>query len=340
MRKEIMALSAVFVLLMIPSAMAGSVDRELSVLTAEPGDTITVTLNVVVDGEKEYAFEEAIPPGMSLVSADESMSHVSGMLKLIVCGECEIYDDKGTPDANDDECWIGSDNPGVLPAGCALPTVGTTTYTYELEATSSGDYEWSGTFMFGDMQSEQSIGGDDQLTVSQDQEEDPPEEDPQDDTPPAQSQEDDDDDSSSGGGGGGFCNPSWECTEWGECQPDGFQERTCTDTRDCGNTHNMPELSQGCEYTEPGPACIEDWLCTEWSSCTDSEQTRTCSDQNECGTEDSKPIENQACFESSTGMVTVEPFFNLYTMLLVGVIALVAGIGFWKADLGRLTSKS
>jgi len=60
-----------------------------------------------------------------------------------------------------------------------------------------------------------------------------------------------------GGVGGGlvqqlisqlFCNPTWQCTEWGVCQPDSLQRRTCTDTNYCGIDTGKPDEEQACVY--------------------------------------------------------------------------------------------
>ena len=80
-----------------------------------------------------------------------------------------------------------------------------------------------------------------------------------------------------GGGGGTACVPEWNCTEWGECQPDGYQYRTCYDIDNCHLTYNKPEEKRECEY-EPeerapksstgGPCgidedCLEGRLCIQ-----------------------------------------------------------------------------
>jgi len=59
-----------------------------------------------------------------------------------------------------------------------------------------------------------------------------------------------------GGGGGSSCVPEWDCTEWGECQVDGYQYRTCTDIGLCHMTYNKPDEMQICEEEpeERGPS--------------------------------------------------------------------------------------
>jgi hypothetical protein len=143
--------------------------------------------------------------------------------------------------------------------------------------------------------------------------------------------------SRSSGGGGSFCVPSWDCTEWGECQPNGTQTRTCTDARECGNDYNKPAEEQECEYTGGAGECEEDWLCGEWSECIDEQQSRTCTDQNGCGTEEDKPPESQACEATQgsdggppTGFFLLEPVGGIYGLVLLIIIALIAG-SVWKA---------
>jgi hypothetical protein len=52
-----------------------------------------------------------------------------------------------------------------------------------------------------------------------------------------------------GGGGGGGCFPSWSCSNFTDCEPNGIQTRTCTDSNKCGTTFNKPNESQNCTYT-------------------------------------------------------------------------------------------
>ncbi len=48
------------------------------------------------------------------------------------------------------------------------------------------------------------------------------------------------------------CTENWDCTEWSECTPAGFQYRNCTDLNDCGTTKNKPPEVKECEYI---PSC-------------------------------------------------------------------------------------
>jgi hypothetical protein len=60
-----------------------------------------------------------------------------------------------------------------------------------------------------------------------------------------------------GGGGGGVCLPSWNCSDFSECQPDGTQTRTCLlEQNKCGNTSIKPNETQNCTYVPPA-GCTE-----------------------------------------------------------------------------------
>jgi len=49
----------------------------------------------------------------------------------------------------------------------------------------------------------------------------------------------------------GWCEPDWQCTDWGECQPNGKQYRVCTDAWECGTNLRLPDERQKCNYVEP-----------------------------------------------------------------------------------------
>jgi len=53
------------------------------------------------------------------------------------------------------------------------------------------------------------------------------------------------------GVGGGGCVYEWNCTEWGECLPDGTQTRTCENIGNCPDSYRTPEATQPCNYTAP-----------------------------------------------------------------------------------------
>ncbi|MFT4309592.1 MAG: hypothetical protein ACMXYL_03840 [Candidatus Woesearchaeota archaeon] len=44
------------------------------------------------------------------------------------------------------------------------------------------------------------------------------------------------------------CIEDWECAEWGECTPQGYQYRRCIDNNSCYTVEDMPELVQECQY--------------------------------------------------------------------------------------------
>lgn len=56
-------------------------------------------------------------------------------------------------------------------------------------------------------------------------------------------------------GGRSECKPKWQCTEWGMCQQDNFQRRTCTDLNRCFEkgaffvSEPKPQENQSCTYT-------------------------------------------------------------------------------------------
>jgi hypothetical protein len=157
--------------------------------------------------------------------------------------------------------------------------------------------------------------------------------------PPEEPEEEEED---TGGGGGGTCLPKYSCTEWGECQPDGTQTRTCTRVPGCGTSATAPAETQECEYAAGAPeTCEEDWVCGAWSECLDSQQTRSCSDMNECGTEEDKPSEAQACeVIEGGGEETQEEGFSItglflnpavgYGLAILVIITLILA-GVWKA---------
>ncbi|PLW80721.1 hypothetical protein C0585_01085 [Candidatus Woesearchaeota archaeon] len=77
---------------------------------------------------------------------------------------------------------------------------------------------------------------------------------------PYEEEEKEESSSSSGGGFGGIigseitCVPEWVCEDWTECQPHGYQIRTCSDENVCNTTLMRPNLSQTCEYI---PTCFD-----------------------------------------------------------------------------------
>jgi len=54
------------------------------------------------------------------------------------------------------------------------------------------------------------------------------------------------------------CREQWTCGQWGQCTADGVQYRSCTDTKACGTSKDMPRDTQSCTpvYSKgvtPGP---------------------------------------------------------------------------------------
>lgn len=101
---------------------------------------------------------------------------------------------------------------------------------------------------------------------------------------------------SSGGSGGGvssLCRSEWECLDWMQCIPTGFQWQHCYDLQGC---EEPKFLKRECEYVGPLPVCEENWLCDDWGPCNANlSQYRECRDLNECGTALYVPHTNQLC---------------------------------------------
>jgi hypothetical protein len=139
-----------------------------------------------------------------------------------------------------------------------------------------------------------------------------------------------------GGGGsrrGGVCLPKYNCTEWGPCQSDGTQTRTCTQVAGCGTTTTKPEETQTCTYIAGEAECQEDWSCSTWSECLDDQQSRSCSDRNACGTDENKPVETQACEAGPAEAGAESPitgFFldpvSMYALVIIVIVALMIAV--------------
>lgn len=135
-----------------------------------------------------------------------------------------------------------------------------------------------------------------------------------------------------------YCKPNWSCTVWGECKPEGFQTRKCTDLSNCGDNSNKPNETQSCIYTAPAKICEENWNCTKWSECINKTRTRICTDLNNCNTTSSKPIEMEECEEEKpkgaplgiTGMLAaffLNPAYAiLMTLTVLAIILTVLNI--------------
>lgn len=108
-------------------------------------------------------------------------------------------------------------------------------------------------------------------------------------------------DSSSGGSGGGaspMCKSVWECDDWMQCLPTGYQWQRCYDMKGC-----EPEkyFKRTCVYQNQTLFCQENWLCTPWGKCwLNDTQYRTCNDLGFCGTNVTLPPVEQGCIYQPT----------------------------------------
>lgn len=98
------------------------------------------------------------------------------------------------------------------------------------------------------------------------------------------------------------CIESWTCSDWGPCQPEGIQTRTCIDENDCGTEDDKPETERECEYQEP-----ENITITEPEPTPPRVET---------------PISIEKC-EARLPFWSMESltFFILFTMLILGPLA-------------------
>ncbi len=72
---------------------------------------------------------------------------------------------------------------------------------------------------------------------------------------------------------GECCEPSWTCSDWGECFPSNSQTRECTDENECGTRDNIPSEIRTCTYA-PSIVC-GNGICETGETC------ETC--ENDCG---------------------------------------------------------
>lgn len=109
--------------------------------------------------------------------------------------------------------------------------------------------------------------------------------------------------SNSGGGGGGggaslSCKSVWECDDWMQCLPTGYQWQRCYDMKGC---ETEKYFKRSCVYQNQTTSCTENWLCSPWGKCWLNEtQYRSCDDLNSCGTNITVPPENQGCVYQPT----------------------------------------
>ena len=57
--------------------------------------------------------------------------------------------------------------------------------------------------------------------------------------------------SETGTTGRGGCSYKWNCTNWGECLPDGKQTRNCINIGTCSDAYKSLSIEQNCTYTAP-----------------------------------------------------------------------------------------
>ncbi len=92
----------------------------------------------------------------------------------------------------------------------------------------------------------------------------------------------------------------WHCENYGSCQVNGTQTRSCTKTFECDVVDTpSPATSQSCTYT--APVCTADvWSCGSWGTCSNmGNQTRSCTKTFDCSaTETPSPTTSQSCTSS------------------------------------------
>ncbi len=130
MNSRLVAAALLAVTFLMPLASASTVTRSFSKSSALAGETVSVTLGVVVTaGETHYLIDDAVPQGWSIVNPEAGVQE--GHFKTVV-----IQDAKST------------------------------SYTYDVTAPQAeGSYTFSGTYMFQGMSAEGSIGGQDAIAV-------------------------------------------------------------------------------------------------------------------------------------------------------------------------------
>ena len=130
-----MALLFVLVVCISSAAAQGTVTRALPE-SASAGETITVDLTVVVDGEMAYIIDETVPSGWTVTNATGAGDYIT--------------------------------NPGHITwFEVSLAPIPDTVYSYTVEvpADASGAYIFNGTYMFEGMPGVATIHGPDTVTV-------------------------------------------------------------------------------------------------------------------------------------------------------------------------------
>ncbi|MFA5047981.1 MAG: hypothetical protein WC516_02995 [Patescibacteria group bacterium] len=92
---------------------------------------------------------------------------------------------------------------------------------------------------------------------------------------------------------------TWVCGDWGSCQSNGSQSRTCYKSQDCPSVDTpSPSVSQACNFN--APICTS-WTYSDWSSCSlDGKQTRTVTQAYPSNCSTGNPILEQSCVSPIT----------------------------------------
>ena len=189
----LLGLMSIFIILAVSIVSAETITRDFSDSSVEIGDEITVTLTVDVDTESYYAVDEIIPNGFEITDLGDGNDSEAGHIKFVIIQDAEDI-----------------------------------IYTYKIKATATGDYDFTGTYMFEEDTEEQDILGDNEISVSSD-----------DGTDTSGNNDGGNNDGTSG------CQATWSCTDWSECI-DGKQTRTCTKEKPYCYAGTKPDEEKDC----------------------------------------------------------------------------------------------
>lgn len=119
---------------------------------------------------------------------------------------------------------------------------------------------------------------------------------------------DDEDEEEDGGASSGIpCHHDWECTDWNECEENGFQTRICFYNGTCATEGDQPDSRQICTYVS------EEIIVEEEENCYDGIQN-----QGERGVDCGGP-----CDSCPTVPVTETPETNWWYYVVAGVLLLL-----------------
>ena len=186
-------LVGIFMILALSIVSAGTITRDFSDSSIKIGDEITVTLTVDVDTENYYAIDELISSEFEIVNKGEGDISEEGHIKFIIIQDAEDI-----------------------------------TYTYKIKAIATGDYDFTGTYMFEGDSEEQEILGEDNLIVR------------------ADNDKDNDEDNNLGSD---WCITDWKCSEWSDCI-DGTQIRNCSKQNSYCHANNKPIETKSCSIED------------------------------------------------------------------------------------------